>query len=1170
MPNGEVYFFEESFERDGQSHNERSLGKKLIGTSSKHSPNIIAACNYQGLAKGELLKLVPADNEQGFALVGMSQNSPSYPSSRPDFFNEDEIYDDDEISDDGDFNHNVIYRSNRHYSPLGADTRGGAHFYRPQRDMSLQGNCLMEGAKHNNNQALASQAFAKKNSSLPSKAAFKDFYTPKDSTNASFVSARQINTNPTKFKTIPASAYGTFSDNTNIVLGANHSIKAPIAACAHNPAVKRAPVISSEQNAQAERAFQESMNNSALSHLQLPRPTAHLEQRHDYIPTPSAQEFADYHAPYHQAFSHNNSVSHYSYGAEYADQEREVVYNTHKYEQALRLEQRAANEDNFTRVSNVDAHFSKVPSTPSDQQWWRDVSYTRRSAKKAFDFDTFKQTKRGSFIGTPEEFLPQAFEESPKVKPNTTSNYQVSQLDSSDATFISSSTLKDEVIVTPVAPIAPVEENKVEVKRTPILVLTGNSDDTPKEGVTKITTSDVSELPVKERTNFADFKTASDLKDERILSATSKQETATADDSAALEQDTTDNKAELKGQSPDEPTINNEVTTKILSSDSNNFSDFTTANGTQSQVFYRVPVLSQKQLQAQRAQEQAEKERLAAERLAKEKAEQERLEAERLAKEKAEQERREAERLAKEKAEQERREAERLAKEKAEQERREAERLAKEKAERLAKEKAEQERREAERLAKEKAEQERREAERLAKEKAEQERREAERLAKEKAEQERRDAERLAKEKAEQERREAERLAKEKAEQERIAAEEAEIMRDLEEEQAQLEAQKKAQEAQEAALRAEQSHNTAEAAAPTSTRSKRKKRNKHKNTQVQEQTINTVTEAAPTPAVAEAAPSAAVAENDNKPMSKSQARRAKQKAKAMARAATQESNAPITEKQTPVTTKEDSSSKIKEADDNARSMANGLLNTTNFFGSGMNNQPTMIKAIYTHHSFDDLNHQESPESESAYGKQEPALTTVPVLDSDDEFIQEPHLGFEISKVSDYGKEPELSNVADVANIQDEEEPDFKGNIMDAVAVDSVADKEVIFATPTRFAEQEGQEEPDAITKSSFMSEAKLTSSTQNLSEQTLQEGLEGFKPLSNQMEATQQDNEELLNDNFMSDDTSLEYLHTSSNHEGGKSKSSNSLANLAAELIDDFDDPFEDSFAQSLNENQKK
>ena len=1057
MPNGEVYFFEESFERDGQSHNERSLGKKLIGTSSKHSPNIIAACNYQGLAKGELLKLVPADNEQGFALVGMSQNSPSYPSSRPDFFNEDEIYDDDEISDDGDFNHNVIYRSNRHYSPLGADTRGGAHFYRPQRDMSLQGNCLMEGAKHNNNQALASQAFAKKNSSLPSKAAFKDFYTPKDSTNASFVSARQINTNPTKFKTIPASAYGTFSDNTNIVLGANHSIKAPIAACAHNPAVKRAPVISSEQNAQAERAFQESMNNSALSHLQLPRPTAHLEQRHDYIPTPSAQEFADYHAPYHQAFSHNNSVSHYSYGAEYADQEREVVYNTHKYEQALRLEQRAANEDNFTRVSNVDAHFSKVPSTPSDQQWWRDVSYTRRSAKKAFDFDTFKQTKRGSFIGTPEEFLPQAFEESPKVKPNTTSNYQVSQLDSSDATFISSSTLKDEVIVTPVAPIAPVEENKVEVKRTPILVLTGNSDDTPKEGVTKITTSDVSELPVKERTNFADFKTASDLKDERILSATSKQETATADDSAALEQDTTDNKAELKGQSPDEPTINNEVTTKILSSDSNNFSDFTTANGTQSQVFYRVPVLSQKQLQAQRAQEQAEKERLAAERLAKEKAEQERLE-----------------------------------------------------------------------------------------------------------------AERLAKEKAEQERREAERLAKEKAEQERIAAEEAEIMRDLEEEQAQLEAQKKAQEAQEAALRAEQSHNTAEAAAPTSTRSKRKKRNKHKNTQVQEQTINTVTEAAPTPAVAEAAPSAAVAENDNKPMSKSQARRAKQKAKAMARAATQESNAPITEKQTPVTTKEDSSSKIKEADDNARSMANGLLNTTNFFGSGMNNQPTMIKAIYTHHSFDDLNHQESPESESAYGKQEPALTTVPVLDSDDEFIQEPHLGFEISKVSDYGKEPELSNVADVANIQDEEEPDFKGNIMDAVAVDSVADKEVIFATPTRFAEQEGQEEPDAITKSSFMSEAKLTSSTQNLSEQTLQEGLEGFKPLSNQMEATQQDNEELLNDNFMSDDTSLEYLHTSSNHEGGKSKSSNSLANLAAELIDDFDDPFEDSFAQSLNENQKK
>ena len=199
--------------------------------------------------------------------------------------------------------------------------------------------------------------------------------------------------------------------------------------------------------------------------------------------------------------------------------------------------------------------------------------------------------------------------------------------------------------------------------------------------------------------------------------------------------------------------------------------------------------------QAEQAeQERLEAERREAERIAAEKAEQERLEAERreaerIAAEKAEQERleaerREAERIAAEKAEQERleaerREAERIAAEKkAEEERLEAERL---EAERIAAEKAEQERleaecREAERIAAEKAEQERLEAERR-----EAERREAERIAAEKAEQERleaerREAERIAAEKAEQERleaerREAERIAAEKAEQERLEAE---------------------------------------------------------------------------------------------------------------------------------------------------------------------------------------------------------------------------------------------------------------------------------------------------------------------------------------------------------------------------------------------------------------
>ena len=187
---------------------------------------------------------------------------------------------------------------------------------------------------------------------------------------------------------------------------------------------------------------------------------------------------------------------------------------------------------------------------------------------------------------------------------------------------------------------------------------------------------------------------------------------------------------------------------------------------------------------SQTAEQQAQADKLAAE-----KAEKERLakeEAERLAAEQAEKDR-----LAKEKAERlaaEQAEKERLAKEKAERladEQAEKERLAKEKAERLAAEQAEKERlakEEAERLAAEQAEKERlakEEAERLAAEQAEKERlakEEAERLAAEQAEKERlakEKAERLAAEQAERERlakEEAERLAKEEAE--RLAAEE--------------------------------------------------------------------------------------------------------------------------------------------------------------------------------------------------------------------------------------------------------------------------------------------------------------------------------------------------------------------------------------------------------------
>ncbi|KAH8928603.1 hypothetical protein BT69DRAFT_491239 [Atractiella rhizophila] len=202
------------------------------------------------------------------------------------------------------------------------------------------------------------------------------------------------------------------------------------------------------------------------------------------------------------------------------------------------------------------------------------------------------------------------------------------------------------------------------------------------------------------------------------------------------------------------------------------------AEGAEEEARFSADNAEQERIEAERLTKEAETARIAKEareaeevHLAKE-AEEQRVEAERLAEEarKAEEEAR----LAAEQAEQERLEAEKL----------EAERLAKEEAERAAEEarKAEEERvAEEARLAAEKAEQERLEAERLAREaaeQAEQERLEAERVAKEEAErlETERIAEeaRLASEKAEQERIEAERLANEaaeKAEQERLEAE---------------------------------------------------------------------------------------------------------------------------------------------------------------------------------------------------------------------------------------------------------------------------------------------------------------------------------------------------------------------------------------------------------------
>ena len=1226
MPNGEVYFFEEAFERDPISKRECSIGKTLIGKSANDSPHIVATCAYHGVAPGEFMQLVPADNEQGFKLIAASAKDKSAHgntnNARPSFFNEDDIFDTEEIPDDCDFHNNAIYRSNRHYSPLGADTRGGAHFYRAfsnntneasargevNFDASLKGTCLMDGAKHNNNQALASQAFAKRNnsernqasagshnfgryphSSNNTKAAFKDFYTPKDSTNASFVSARQLNAHPTKFKTTPASAYS--SGEYVGALGSDYQAPTPVAAFAHNPAIKKTPVITSEKSAKADRDYQESMDQSSLAHLNLPKSTTHVSQRRDYIPTPSAQEFADYHAPYHQAFSHNDSISPYCYGTEYAAQERAVVYRTQQYEQELLSHQVAANEqasyihspipnhmlDNdlanrpanippargsifksksanaFEKDSKLKSNFSKVEQAPSAEQWWRDIAYTKQSAKKAFAFENFKQTKKGSFIGTPEEFLPPIYEEVTKTVPANTPAYHIEQLDSSEATLISSSTLKEPELPTEsseqVAVTAPTEqESRDNNPKSKILVLGANNTDeapAPKEGVTKITgkgaqalkqaQSKESILESKElseshtniertelklaasQTSFADFKTAAEAKNSTLdpeQSSDTKDLEASFEDAPSPEANTT------KADEPSAPIENQSSTQRLFSSSSDSFGDFKTANGTQDQVFYRVPVLSQKQLQAKREQEEQE-------RIAREKAEQERLEQERIAAEKAEQERLEQERIAAEKAKQER------------------------------------------------------------------------------------------------------------LEQERIAAEEAEIMRALEEEQAQLEAQKQAQEAQETALK--QAAQSEHPSAPTSSRSKRKKRNKNKQAQAlaqENQNTSSSAEVAPVAAPSESkttvAPSpAAPSDEPNKPMSKSQARRAKQKAKALARAAAVEQAAPEAKAEQPapaLETKSESDNAPTEnsqqqADVSARSMATGLLNTTSFFGNNMGNSfnTTMIKAVYTHHGMEDLStsdkadpsaaeHKEHiepqvtntpmPQESDDHGKHEPELSTVPVLDNDeDDFIQEPQLGFEISRVSDYGKEQKLSNVA---NIQDEEEPSFKDEnqqlghpIMEPVSVDNVADKELIFATPTRFVDNESPSslEQESLSEAVFMSEAKLKSQEQQLGEQSLQESLEGFKPLSHEMEAAPArkhdaaravqeaiadvvanslDSEELLSDSFMSDDSSLEYMHTSSNHDGHKSKGSNSLANLAAELIDDFDDPFEDSFAQSLSDNANK
>ena len=1435
MPNGEVYYYEEEFHMDSATLTERSLGDRLVGVSTKGSSDIIAIRNYQGVPKGGLLKLVPiGNNQKGYKLVDalsnlydgldskaqpkevttakdapsandMPRNNAIEHKGKSWVENEEELlesdlndgmrpwyYDEDELpSDDADFGATAIYRSNRN-SPLGADTRGGAHFYHALSNnnsdtldysednnsllkASLRGNGLMNGAQHNNNQAQAMVANANNNSTkrtsqstnsygfgrfqrttLQSEPAFKDFYTPKDTSNTSFVTARQLNLGPTKFKTVPASAYAAQDNKDRNVAHNYHESNTrissyvqdgysfdntrkepqiPQAAFSHNPAEKKVQTVSEQKTKFSEQVFQERMENSSLAHLKLPKATTRLAQDENYEPSESAQIFADHYAPYHQAFSHNNSVGPYSYGTEFAAQEHDMLEQTRAYKK-LQAQKASAQKKAEPKEDVVLAEFKKAPSKANEKQWWRDRSLTERSAQKAFAMDSFKQTKQGSFIGTPEQYLPKAPEETYNQRVIVTNNYSVDQLKGSASTVISSnasvngesSVIKDAVyepvveqVVEPVveqvpeqlteqfksnssnqakevkeahisevyeeptpaqapgqAQVAKSQESKPEIKSesakeqeaiseasasdslsdnakstddlestaalkkdvstkftgqgaalaNAIVSQGGDEEDQSVEdegGHTNIERNDIKLSPVDK--SFVNFKTADgsitepmeessfaseDKAPEPGFAVNSSDGTAITTNSKELkheveQRDLTANKQEVVAtnisstNNDSDDNTDATITTQGSSNTSFAFGDFKTANGTQANVYYRVPVVSQKQLQAQKEQE--EKARQEAERLAILKAEQERIAAEKKAEE------------------------ERLAAEKAEQERLEAERIAAEK-------KAEEER--------------------LAAEKAEQERLEAERIAAEKKAEE----ERLAAEKAEQERLEAERIAAEEQAQ-------AAMVKELEAEQARLEAEKEAEQKVQDQLKAERQQQAQQDQSAKSAQQEKAQDNK-------------ATTAAAATEVA-----------SNKPMTKSQARRAKQKAKAQARAAaaaaaaattgataaanattpaanasttsqTQESSKSATtqkvaetkdslNEQTATAQKDDKDTPVEIqpspalnestilAEESSRSMATNLLGSNDsYFNSTDTNSSfdhqVVISAEYTHHGLeepiknqssttvsqeDNILDSISPAYKPAddktaallsqsnnieHGKQEPALSTVPVLESDDDYIQEPQLDLQNSKLETFDKEPELNNVSEVENIQDKEEPSFSANeqlgtIIETVNVEEMADKDLIFATPTRFADNDNTangEQVNSLSESVFMSETSVNNKEEHLKDQSAQDSLANFKPMSNEIAASNKQSQaehdparavqaavadvvedslvtdELLGDAFMSDESNLEYMHTTSSHDKGKNKGSNSLANLAAELIDDFDDPFEDDFAQSLNDESKK
>ena len=1547
LPNGEVYYYEEEFLTEPGSRGETSLGDRLIAMSTAGSDEIVATCTYRGVPRGGLLKKIPAENNNGYQLVGDMTSVPagtgsgrfspspgitaasrtrsgsgrsasaaggsatasgagnsaaaalrsgddagerqggaavSAPSaqgalarggavsaaqraeraarraaadldawSRTDesAWKEDAheerrpwYYDDDEPMEEDEFDARAIYRSNRSsQSPLGADLRGGAHFFRspagqardgqwgqqqsPQESIShnsyTQGNGPMNGTKHNNTQTPADQAARKSNGAertsaqynryvsgryertpVNSQVVFKDFYTPRDSANASFISARQINPTPARIRTVPASSraaaraeaaygasqHGTFSQSTAI--SGNTAVYSSAAgAVADLQTVPAAPARQRQTDIHPHGYLQDQghfpirgvcgirghvdagtgsaaeRRRDAMDNLMVPDSRGALPVDENYRPSESAKVFAFQYSSQRQAYSHAKSVSRYSYGAEYAGWQRSE--SGHKQPdsaaQIAALKSSEVKQGHVKVTTPADFAAGKAPS-----QWWRDQKLTERSAQKAFAAEHFKQNTRGSYIGTPDEFIPKNDDDSMRRSARTV--YSADQLRGSEATVIMGG--RDEADRQMQAQAAAQAEHDAqqaaraaqeqerlareqelraraeqeerarreeqarreaerqreaeearlaaqeqasrqaaeaaqrEAEEAAAAAQAAAQSEKDKGPSTAVARSELKLAPVDP--SFADFKTADGSRATMVedvpkavtgndvthpgMNVNSSDSTAITSSSAALkdafeadthEEDENLQSTTISGTSQEAP-----ARAETPAPASYSFGDFKTADGSLADATYRVPVMSQKQLQAQReleARQKAEQERLEAERLeaerkaeeerkAAEKAEQERLEAER----KAEEERKAAEKAEQERLEAERKaEEERKAAEKAEQERLEAERKAEE--ERKAAEKAEQERLEAERKAEEerkaaeKAEQERLEAERKAEEerkaaeKAEQERLEAERKAEEerkaaeKAEQERLEAERKAEEerkaaeKAEQERLEAER----KAEEERLAAEKAELER-LEAEQAELEDVRKAEQEREAAERAERAAAAAAAAATGA---------------ADGDTGDSAQSAAPA-AGSDAQSKADVAQGEQpKAMTKSQARRARQRAKAQARAAAARAAAEAAQAQ------KDRAQAVSGAvsSDNASAAAAGAAvagaaagagvagaavaaaseakaitdekvnstaisgdvsvnpDTSTFFGStedtGAFEQDLVIKAEYSHQSLDELAATIKGESEnhplayrestqvdamgSAYRpadsdtaaivaqatteagdehsadqsateevepsvdaaslvsgaalpdddeRQEPGLSTLPVIDNL-ELEQEPQLNLD-SSVVDVDREPSLKDVARVENVQDEEEPVFKdneamGSVIDAVSGESITERDLIFATPTRFVENEGSAEDS---RQAMIAEAAQSGGSGAETAGGVKDHARAAQNAIADAVADSLESEDLLADSFMSDDSGLEYLHTSSNTEGSTARGSSSLANLAAELVDDFDDPFEDSFASSLDEDK--